>query len=487
MNYKLTDTEFTILSDAVALHMGLDFPSQKRDILRHKILPVAKEFGFHTISGFIQWLSSTTLQKDQISILAEHLTVSESYFWREPNVFDAFIENIKKDFYYPGTKKKNINIWCAACSTGEEAYSIAIALHRTIPEIKNWNIKILATDLNKKVLSKAKAGIYTSYSLRNAPPWLKSTYFTKVNNKDYEIIPEIKEMVVFSDFNLTTNNFLSTICKNQKMDIIFCRNVLMYFTKDWADKVSQNIYNALADESWLVVSSCELSSELFNLFTPVNFPGAVLYYKGNEASSNNSIFSEVSVTKPDENIGFISTPARNQELLGFTEVFEIKAFPEQSQAKNEMLIRKNENEESLQKIRIEILNKNKTSIRILADKGHLNEALELCNTAISDEKLAPGLYFLRASILQELDRTDEAIKSLKQAVYIDPDYIMGHFMLGNLFIRKGILKSAQQYFSNARQILNRTSTEDLPEESDGLSARYLLEIIQKSMQIHQIA
>src|SRR5450759_866299 len=216
------------------------------------------------MNGFIQWLLSATLNKGQIEILASYLTISETYFWREPRVFAAFSQNILAELVASKKERgKSITIWCAGCSTGEEAFSIAIALHRTIPEIKDWKITILATDINTKALSKARKGVYSSWSFRNSPSWLKNSYFKSINNKEYKIIPEIKKMVTFSSFNLTHENFLSSVCKNHKMDIIFCRNVLMYFTSEWAAKVSQNLFHSLSEEGWLVVSSCELSSNLF--------------------------------------------------------------------------------------------------------------------------------------------------------------------------------------------------------------------------------
>ncbi len=122
------------------------------------------------------------------------------------------------------------------------------------------------------------------------------------------------------------------------------------------------------------------------------------------------------------------------------------------------------------------------AIRLLANQGYLSEALTLCNEAIASEKLAPVFYFIRASILQELDKSSEAITSLKQAIYIDPDYIMGHFTLGNLFIRQGNAKNAKRYFNNVLDLLSRCANDDILPESEGLSVKYIREIIFANMQ-----
>jgi len=467
MNRNLTDIELSMVCEVIASHMGLHFPIERRAMLSRNLALAAREFGYNNMNGFIQWLLSATLNKGQIEILASYLTISETYFWREPRVFAAFSQNILAELVASKKERgKSITIWCAGCSTGEEAFSIAIALHRTIPEIKDWKITILATDINTKALSKARKGVYSSWSFRNSPSWLKNSYFKSINNKEYKIIPEIKKMVTFSSFNLTHENFLSSVCKNHKMDIIFCRNILMYFTSEWAAKVSQNLFHSLSEEGWLVVSSCELSSNLFPQLTPVNFPGAVLYCKTKKESTHSFNVQSNEIPEPYKQP---FQPLFSEAIV--KEDFQpLQPFnpPQQPQS-----IVKTPEETSADKI---------FAIRLLANQGHLEEALSICNEAIASYKLTPGLYFLRASILQELDKSNEAIKSLKQAIYIDPDYIMGHFTLGNLFIRQGNVRNAKQYFNNALELLSTCSNDDIPEESEGLSVKYLREIILANIQ-----
>jgi chemotaxis protein methyltransferase CheR len=240
----------------------------------------------------------------------------------------------------------------------------------------------------------------------------------------------------------------------------------MYFTSEWAAKVSQNLFHSLSEEGWLVVSSCELSSNLFPQLTPVNFPGAVLYCKTKKESTHSFNVQSNEIPEPYKQP---FQPLFSEAIV--KEDFQpLQPFnpPQQPQS-----IVKTPEETSADKI---------FAIRLLANQGHLEEALSICNEAIASYKLTPGLYFLRASILQELDKSNEAIKSLKQAIYIDPDYIMGHFTLGNLFIRQGNVRNAKQYFNNALELLSTCSNDDIPEESEGLSVKYLREIILANIQ-----
>jgi chemotaxis protein methyltransferase CheR len=463
-------------------------------MLRHNLTSAASEFGYNNINGFIKWLLSTPLNKKQMEILAAHLTISETYFWREPQVFSALTDSILPELINSKKKKeKSISIWSAGCSTGEEPYSIAITLHKTIPNIKDWNITILASDINPKALFKAREGVYFSGSFRNSPSWLKSTYFRSLNNNEYVIIPEIKKMVTFSSFNLTQEDFLSSICNNHEMDIIFCRNVLMYFTQEWAGNISQNLFHSLAENGWLIVSSCELSSQLFPKLIPVNFPGAILYRKSDE-----KLIQSLD-SKPYDSNGHLSVNTL-PSLLSIDErekqVFVFDPTPGALKKKNIKTIEtplpfgvtlQNSADQQPGENRSEAAINDKTlSIRLLANKGRLAEALSACDEAIKSYKLAPGLYFLRASVLQEMNKSHEAIKSLKQAIYLDPDYIMGHFTLGNLFIRQGNIKNAKRFFNNALELLKTFSNDEILAESEGLSAEYIREIIQTNLQTQKL-
>jgi chemotaxis protein methyltransferase CheR len=469
MNRNLTDIELSMVCEVIASRMGLHFPIERWAMLRRNLVLAAREFGFHNMTGFIQWLLSATLNKKQMEILAAHLTISETYFWREPQVFTALtdfilpelirskgkeIEERSDEIPRSGKGERSIRIWSAGCSTGEEAYSIAIALHKTIQKIEDWNITILATDINPRALNKAVTGIYGTWSFRNSPSWLKSSYFHNKEDRQYEIIPEIKQMVTFTCLSLVE---MSAISNANTMDIIFCRNVLMYFTNEWVTKISQNLFHCLSEDGWFVVSSSELSSQVFPQFTPVNFPGAVLYRKTKKERAQafpvHSLLSEVLAEK-DIHPFHLSPP------LPFTPstIQQPQTTPEES------------------------YNNKIFAIRLLANLGHLEEALSICNEAIASYKLSSGLYFLRASILQELDKSSEAIASLKQAIYIDPDYIMGHFALGNLFIRLGNAKNAERYFNNVLDLLSRCKRDDILPESEGLSVKFIREIIIANMQ-----
>ncbi len=462
MNLKLTDNELSIVCEAIACRMGLDFPVEKWGVLRRNLVTAAKELGFHNTEAFIRWLKSDEPDDNQIEILASNLTVSETYFWREPPVFDALT-----DFIVPELIKRRhnnkIRIWSAGCSSGEEPYSVAIALHKSVPQLGSLKVNILATDINAKALSKAKEGEYTPWSFRNATTWLRDIYFKRTCDNKFIIKPEIKKMVTFSYFNLRQEDYLSTICDNEKMDIIFCRNVLMYLTDEVALRVKDSIYDALSDDGWLIVSPCELSSQIFHEFKPVNFPGAVLYKK----SPKNPTHSEW----PD--LSFFNNMIKDDDLV--TEKRNVPLYTSQT-IPPKSLEAKIEKEPAIDPAE-ELGIKNISGIRDLANNGYLDEALKECNKTISSNKLYPELYFLKASIQQEMNNDLEAVRSLKQAIYLDPDYVMGHFFLGNIFMLQGKSVNAKRHFNNALGLLKNRPEDDILPDAEGLSVKYIRELI----------
>jgi chemotaxis protein methyltransferase CheR len=489
MRTKLNDIELMNVCEMISARIGLHYPEGRWDILTRNLTSAACEFGYKHLNEFINWLLTATLTKNEIETLASFLIISETFFWREPQVFSAFADTILPELIASKRKGgKTIKMWSAGCSTGEEPYSLAILLFRAIPDIKDWEIKILATDINQKSLNKAAEGIYSQWSFRNCPSWLKPNYFQNLDDGKYEIIPEIRNMVTFANLNLTEEIYPPFLNNSESLDIIFCRNVLMYFNEDWIRKITKQLFHSLTKDGWFVVSSCELSSEVFKDFTPVNFPGAILYRKGKRQSIpslnaspqpniHDIFYSSAKDLSPSSIPAYIEVE-KEIDINSTESVLNTNEIQAQTSAR---IITENVDLNSPDSKSIAII-----KIKNLANVGNLIDALSLCNEEITKDKLTIGLYCIRASIYQELGKTDEAIASLKQAIYIDHDFIMGHFTLGNLLIGQGKLKQAMRYFNNVLDLLNLCCSNDIIPESEGLSVMHIREIIEINMQNHAV-
>lgn len=471
MKAVLTDSEFKAVCGVISSLTGLEFPANRKTTLGRNLSLAAKEFGYSELGEFVNWLLTADLKRDQVERLAEYLTITETYFWRESNVFAAFTDHILPELIASKKEDKNIRIWCAGCSTGEEPYSLAIALNRAIPDINNWKIKILATDLNPWALDKAITGVYTKWSFRNCPTWFQSSYFQNLGNEKYEILPRIRKMVSFTNLNLIDDTYPSFMNDTHSMDIIFCRNVLMYFSEEWANKISHKLFDSLNKNGWFVVAACELSSQVFSQFETVNFQEAIVYRKSRkEAAINDNV--DVDQQKP----GPRSATSGKDNPYIIADLEPEVLSPALKDAKSPMVI-----EEITSPSNAAIVD-SVENIRLLANGGQLQEALALCDGCIKKDKLSIRLYSLRASILQELDNHHDAILSLKHAVYLDPNFIMGHFALGNLYLRQEKMNAARLHFNNVLDLIRNMKQDEIIPESEGLSVKYVSDIIINNMQ-----
>ncbi|NOU16942.1 MAG: chemotaxis protein CheR [Bacteroidales bacterium] len=494
MKHTLPDNVLSQLSKFIDSNLALYFPKERWGDLERNIINASKEFGYKDIEKFIHHITSSSLTREHLEILAANLTINETYFWREPHTFEALEQIIIPELTSHRQKEgKRIRIWSAGCSTGEEPYSIAIALNRTIPNIEDWNISILATDINPQVLRKATTGEFGQWSFRSTPQWLKERYFFQKSNNRFEIIPEIKRMVKYEYLNLAEDIYPSSLSNTNAMDIIYCRNVLMYFTQDRFRQVAQGLYNSLVQGGYLVVSASELSLQNFPQFTPINIPGMVLYQKSYKKIKNQHKLTieetpyeqALFQIQPKTDYNTESIKSQPQEIE--KEILTIEETPKQIGSIYEESL-KSYSQGNYSEV-IDKLEKNiQTSeeqlllIRAFANQGKLIEAIKTCEKAIAANKLDPRLHYLYATIQQENNQLGEAVISLKRAIYLDSDFVLSYYSLGNIYRQLGNTKYAKKYYEIVVSILNKCNQEDNLFESEGLTTGRFREIINAFLQ-----
>jgi chemotaxis protein methyltransferase CheR len=494
LNRIVSDVLLSQLSEFVTAYMGLHFPKERRHDLERGICSAAGEFGFDDVELCIQWLMSTPLTKKQVEILASYLTVGETYFFRDKKSFEILKEHILPEIIRSrsGTEK-HLRIWSAACATGEEPYSIAISLCNMIPDLREWNIMILATDINPRFLQKASEGIYNEWSFRDTLPGVKLKNFKKTNEGHYAILPHVKKLVTFSYLNLVEDVYPSLLNNTNAMDLIFCRNVLMYFSQNSHKKVIQNLYRCLMDGGWLIVSPCETSHVLFSQFQAVNFQGITFYKKqvaglrdqGPGIRDYEEVVKQQLTTIPELQTSGPEMEYKTGDLICEISPPSTDHRPPTPNLYTEalMLHEKGCYPEAAEKIAI-LLSQGRDEpkvmllmARVYANQGKLSDALELCEKAIAADKLNPGSHYLHATILQEQNRIEEAQVSLKRVLYLDQNFILAHFALGILNKQQGKLRESEKHFENALSLLSAYRQEDILPESEGMTAGRLQEII----------
>lgn len=494
------------LSDFINKKTGLCFQESKWKDLERTVISHAKTTNVTDPSLCITSLLSSP-EKD-LKLFVENLTVGETYFFRDRRLFDILEEKILPSLMEAGEKRgKYLKIWSAGCSTGEEPYSIAICVHKIISNIREWNIKITGTDINTVSLEKAGRGIYTDWSFRETPPSFKEKYFDKIDDHSFSIKSDIKKTVTFSCLNLVEDIYPPMV---HNTDIIFCRNVLMYFSPEIREKIINRFYDALADGGWLFISPSEALCLEGSKFVPVNFSCAILYKK----DIYNKIFyinkDEVRILSVPEDYSFpceqieskipddsLSSSFDRTASIPASELVGTEQFKEESLYENNIyelslkLYEQGHYREVSQMLedffsKVHISSSHTGSMIILA-KSYSNQkkyspAEEWCKKAIEYNRTDKYYYYLLSTILQEENKIGEAIISLKKAIYIDDNFILPYFLLGNLYLKQGKQKDAEKQFENTLSMLDKLGDEAVLHASDGMTAGKMKEIVKTMLQ-----
>ena len=283
------------------------------------------------------------------------------------------------------------------------------------------------------------------------------------------------------NLNLAEDVYPSLLNNTNAVDLIFCRNVLIYFAPEQAKRVLRNLCHCLTEGGWLVLGPNEISEVSLPDLTAVRFPGAILHQKDSSKSRPAAVsFPRWEVEQPScfatpLEAGFESGAALPQQTWERVpqETTNVQTVP-RSPASYERYGETAEALASREPVEPQVMT---LVARALANQGKLAEALVWCNKVIAADKLNPGGHYLRASILQEQGNLYEAAPAFKRALYLDQDFVLAHFALGNLARSQGKVAEADKHFENALALARGHRPEDLLPESEGLTAGRLAEII----------
>jgi len=493
----ISDRQLSRLSEYVTGWLGLHFPKKRWRDLERIICHAAPELGFEDTDACIERLVSRQFAKEQEEIITGHLTIGETYFFREQNSLDILENRILPDLIASRRgKEQRLRIWSAGCSTGEEPYSLAILLSRLIPDLRDWQITILATDINSRSLGKAVQAVYGDWSFRGVPQWFCQKYFAKTTDGKYELPHAIRRMVTFSILNLAEDTYPSLSTNTNAMDIILCRNVLMYFEPKQQQQVILGFQRSLLEGGWLVVSPCETSSAFTSCFETVMFPGAA-FYKKNEQHEPHVVVLPVPADVADARFPFplipdavtkpvspapSSAPDRVKPAAPQAEppVYDVAlALYHQGSYKEaaDMLSRLLAQSETGTGTQPAFGKAVALMAQIQANRGEIELALDWVDKAIAVDKINAELYYLRATIFQERGEIPKAVASLKQAIYLAQTFVMAHFALGMLALQIGKPGEACKHLENAQSLLGACPAEDPVPGAEGMTTERLSEII----------
>lgn len=425
---------------------GMAAPESRIPELKRALERATTDAGVPDVRALYERLSTDASTSDLFEILLSALNVSETYFFRGAPQIKVLEQRILPELIGRRRRERRLRIWSAGCSTGEEAYTLAILLRSLLPVPTEWDVLILATDINGRSLERARRGLYTAWSLRGAPEFVRTSYLARKGDR-FEVVPQIRDMVTFSRLNLAEDHYPSPSTDAQAMDLIVCRNVLLYFDEDGTRAVVRRLRDALAEGGWLMLAPSEAAIGAFD--------GLVL--DGSATAVYRRPQAQPARPGPEVKTAARKTAARLPPAASRpsppsppTPRLEPSA-PGGPTAFEEALA--------------------------LWKAGLAEEALRRLKAEAEGRPLTAPLHYLTGLILLEEERTDEALATFRRCTYADPTYALGHLAQGIVFAGRGSGRRAGIALDNAARLAADLEPDAVLFEADGMTSRDVLALV----------
>jgi chemotaxis protein methyltransferase CheR len=274
----ITDEDFFKFKEYFYRRTGISFEKSKRYFVDKRLVERIEATGTGSFRGYFTMLRFQA-SGDELQQLTNIMTVNETYFLREEYQFKCLVDSILPQIVHRRTGADPIRIWCIPSSSGEEPYSVAMFLLENWPGIKEWDVEIISSDIDTSILRRARAGRYSARSVQYVPNlWLKK-YFKSVGD-EYQLCDDLRQAVEFTRVNLAEP---ADTLSYRNFDVIFCRNLLIYFDDASRKTASETFYEALNPGGYLCLGHSESMSRISSLFEVRKFPEAIVYRKSLEA------------------------------------------------------------------------------------------------------------------------------------------------------------------------------------------------------------
>ena len=246
---SISEADFRRMVNFIQSSYGIDL-SQKKQLITSRLSPALKKLGYNSFGDFVNHLLDKK-ENDEVTLVLNKLTTNYTFFMREKEHLDLFCQKIIPDIVQKHQRDKTLAIWSAGCSTGEEPYNITMFLFDYLgPQAAQWDCRLLATDISNRAMTAAKKGVYELPD--TIPADWKKKYFVPQPGGQYQVAPRVRDNVIFQPFNL-----MDPIKFRRKFDVIFCRNVMIYFDQPTKDALVRRFYDATVPGGYLLISKSE--------------------------------------------------------------------------------------------------------------------------------------------------------------------------------------------------------------------------------------
>ena len=434
---------------------GLSATTQRRADLTSLLQRLAGD----NLVSFIQRLRGTDDSSPEWQAVINAITIGETYFLRDKTHFRLLRETILPQLSLRRRQenRQKLNVWCVGCSTGEEPYSIAITLYEFLPDLAKWDITIIGSDINARSIEIARKGVYRPWSFRGTDETFQQRYFEPIEG-GFQIQPQLRDMVTFQRANILSSPPLP------HFDIVFCRNMMLYFSPERINRAEDNLYNALIPSGWLMLGQSEalrFHRERWNLHI---FPGTPIYQKP---------LSDASPQAQPVRYGSISISThKSQPQADIPEI-------EREYLEAVAAIRNDQHDEATHHLtRILALQPGHAAAHTLlatlfANRQARPEAYAHIDAALKQMPLFADAHYVKAMLDLESGDTDAAIRSLHATLYCDRNHALAAFTLGNVYTTQGDLPRGHRHWQNASRAISQLAPDTYLSDTSEMTARIL--------------
>jgi chemotaxis protein methyltransferase CheR len=473
-------------------HSGLHFSQRNNRILEQGLQRRMCAVGAENCAVYYNYLISFSKSRNELKKLLSLLTVGETSFFRYSNHRETFVEQLIPDLMEKNRQSRTLKIWSAGCSTGEEPYGISMLLTENFPQLKNWKIDILATDINKRSLRSAREGIYGRRAVRFVEPNYLKRYFTQVAGLN-AVKPEVKQPVRFEYLNLKDRFPSSIQAAPTGFDIIFCRNVMIYFETETTRQIVDRFADSLNPGGYLLLGHSETLQNISKRFQRRHYERSFFYQLTSQKKEDvkHEVTDQPEIAEPvvavnvnagktvcDEekpnvvNRADLVAGSNSDSGLSIEQLFENaeSAFYREdfSAAENDYTA---------------VLDRQPSHLGALigkglsrANQGDYAAASKFCAEAEKIDDLSPDVYFLRGMISDMESRSTDAIIEYQKVLWLDPCFIVAHYALYRLYRQGGDQVASRRALLNSVRCLEKTPPSAQIHFSGGMTREVFLEL-----------
>jgi len=448
--------DFEAVAAILRRRLGLPPQAARAEEIKASVELAMRQAGVDDVSRFAAALQAGEINIDEMVETVDSLTVRETYFFRHAGQFELLRTSILPELKKVLSRRAQLRLWCAGCATGEEPYSLAIVLAEAGLLDR---VHILATDVSRESLARARRAHYGRWSFRETPPEFATRWFHCVEGV-HVLDESIRRHVVFEPLNLAGDPYPCLANGTWGLDLILCRNVLLYFDKDTIRRAALHFHDSLREGGWLMTGPSDPSLEHLAPFEVTYTRAGVLYRRRTpfvrapahpprrrRRTTVRRLAVSASVAAPTVGAVDPLISARAAFQAGNWAVAALHAAAAGAALEAKVL-----------------------EVRALANQGHAAQAETVARQALRTHEQAIELHFLRALLLLTLKREADALECARRAVYLDRGFVIGHFLIGEIQSRLGHRRGARIAYRNALELCKALPPDTLLPLGDGHSA-----------------